>query len=54
VVFYGHGHQGLAGQSIPSDLAATVYSALVGIMRAYTVASWFETRGVAALLTMRI
>jgi hypothetical protein len=23
-------------------------------MRAYTVASWFETRGVAALLTARI
>lgn len=23
-------------------------------MRAYTVASWFETRGVAALLTKRV
>jgi hypothetical protein len=24
------------------------------IIRAYPVASWFETRGVAALLTMRV
>jgi hypothetical protein len=27
---------------------------LGGIMMAYPVASWFETRGVAALLTMRV
>ena len=27
---------------------------LDGIMATYAVASWFETRGIAALLTMRV
>jgi hypothetical protein len=27
---------------------------LSGIMTAYPMASWFETRGAAALLTMRV